>query len=115
MSLQPEDAWNLRVLHSTREWLELLLAKALDPDFGLFKVDARSTGSLKINPTSSAIPNYLDYFKFLGRIHGISMVHGLLIDPRLVPLFYPLVGPQSEKGDTQSTINNAVKDSLATW
>lgn len=75
--------------HRNSTWFELLLETLLHPDLGFFLPD-ESTGQLKINKSSSTtIPDYLNYFKFIGQLHGLAIFHGFLLDPRLVPLFYP--------------------------
>jgi len=74
----------------TREWLEILLEKLLDPELKLFVKDP-VTYSLSINPHSNTVPRYLEYFKFIGYIYGTSIFHGLLIDPTLVPIIYPII------------------------
>ncbi|KAF8904403.1 hypothetical protein CPB84DRAFT_1772952 [Gymnopilus junonius] len=93
-----------------REWLELLLEDLLDPNFGLFVKDNPTSKLLRINPTPSSTPNHLEYFKFLGRIHGLAVFHGFLIDPILVPLFYPvLVSSIDQKsGPEKNALLNAV-------
>ncbi|KAF9529254.1 hypothetical protein CPB83DRAFT_812581 [Crepidotus variabilis] len=97
---------------AVREWLELVLQTAFDPSTGLFVVGSAKTGSLKINPTSNTILNYLETFKFLGRVHGVAILHGFLIDPRLVSLIYPLIGPQRKEGDVELLIAEALRDSI---
>ncbi|KAF4620745.1 hypothetical protein D9613_000495 [Agrocybe pediades] len=79
-----------RQRNSVREWLELLLEKLLDPKLKLFTKDS-ATDRLVIDPNSNMIPGYLEYFKFIGRIYGMAIFHGLLIDPSLVPIIYPII------------------------
>lgn len=97
------------VLHC-REWFDLVLQTVFSDSTGLF---VEENGSLKINPASSNVAKHLEYFRFLGRIHSIAIFHGFLIDTRLVPLFYPLIGRDSDK-DVGILITDAVKDSIAT-
>lgn len=68
------------------------------------------TGKLGINPTSNSIPNYLEYFKFVGRIHGLAIFHGFLIDPILVPIFYPVLASSIEQkpGPEKNALLNSV-------
>lgn len=87
-----------------------MLQTAFSNSTGLF---VEENGSLKINPASSNVVKHLEYFRFLGRIHSIAVFHGFLIDTRLVPLFYPLIGKDLDK-DAEKLIANAVKDSIAT-
>ena len=91
----------LTFLSIQREWLELLLEELYSPHFGLFVKD-ETTSKLKISSTSCSVSNYLDYFKFLGRVHGLAIFHGLLMDPELVPLFYSiLVSPVYKTSDSE--------------
>jgi E3 ubiquitin-protein ligase NEDD4 len=93
-----------------REWFDLLFQTAFSSTAGLF---VEENGILKINPASSNVPKHLEYFRFLGRIHSIAIIHGFLIDTRLVPLFYPLIGKDSDP-DVARLIKDAVKDSITT-
>ncbi|CAA7261756.1 unnamed protein product [Cyclocybe aegerita] len=94
-----------------RQWSELILQKVFDPEFGLF-ID--SNGTLKISPTSNKLANHLEYLKFLGRVYVLAILHGFLIDSRMVPIFYPLVGPKSDISDVPQFISVAAADKIAT-
>lgn len=90
----------------------MLLQTAFSSDTGLF---VEENGNLEINRASCNVEKHLEYFRFLGRIHSIAIIHGFLIDTRLVPLFYSLVGKDSDSNsDVKKLINDAVKDSVAT-
>ncbi|KDR75140.1 hypothetical protein GALMADRAFT_249061 [Galerina marginata CBS 339.88] len=78
-----------------REWFELLLDELFHSDLRFF-VKRDSDDNLKINPASTSIPNNLEYFKFIGRIHGLAIFHSFLIDPKLLPLFYRMVSQKPE-------------------
>lgn len=65
------------------------MQRLFDPDFGLFKRD--HVGRLQIDPRSLKRPKYLDYYKFVGRVHSMAILHGFLIDTQLVPLLFPVL------------------------
>ena len=65
------------------------MERLLNPDFGLFKRD--HIGRLQIDPRSIKRPKYLDYYKFVGRVHSMAILHGFLIDTQLVPLLLPVL------------------------
>lgn len=73
----------------TRDWFELLLERLFDPAFGLFKHD--EVRRLQIDPRFMKRPKYLEYYKFVGRLHSMAILHGFLVDPQLVPLLYPIL------------------------
>ncbi|PPQ70291.1 hypothetical protein CVT25_014613 [Psilocybe cyanescens] len=93
---------DLACKNPVKEWLELLLETLLHPDLGFFTSD-ESTGNLKINKSSSTtIPDHLKYFKFMGQLHGVAIFHGILIDPKLIPLFYPALSRASDNRNNQA-------------
>ena len=91
-----------------------MFEKAYEPSTSLFVVGSAKTGSLKIDPSSAAVPKYLEIFKFLGRMHGIAILHGFLIDPRLISLIFPLIGAHRNEGVVESLIPEALRDGIAT-
>ncbi|KAF8973048.1 hypothetical protein BDZ97DRAFT_1779019 [Flammula alnicola] len=95
-------------MNVVRDWSNLLLERLFDPASGFFKKD--ETGSLKIDPTSNKKPQYLEYYKFIGRIHSMAIIHGLLIDPQLVQLLYPvLISTQkSDNGSDKSALMKSI-------
>ena len=99
-----------------REWFDRLLETAFDGhSTELFVEDETSKGALKINSQPSNTAGNLEYFRFLGRIHSMAMLHGFLIDPKLVPLFYPLLQLQPEEINVEKFIADATKQSITTW
>lgn len=86
-----------------RDWFDLVLEGLIDPTFGLFKKDP--SGKLQIDPTSLKRPKYLNYYKVVGRIHSMAILHGFLINMQLVPLLYPVL--------TCSTRSQSVSDKTA--
>ena len=101
-----------------RDWFDLLLESAFDPGTGLFVTDP--TNRTKINPRTSNCTDYLECFRFIGRIHGMAILHGFVVDPKLVSLFYPLVckptaSKWSDKVAVKKLVTEAMKDSIVTW
>ena len=62
------DAGGLR-----REWFALMFKKILEPNFGLFSFMANNACYMP-NPIASLVPNYLQYYKFIGRLMGLSII-----------------------------------------
>jgi len=99
-----------------REWFDRLLETAFDDhSTELFIEDKTSKGALKINPQPSNTTDNLELFRFLGRIHSMAMLHGFLIDPKLVPLFSPLLKLQPDEINAEKFIADATKRSITTW
>jgi len=93
----------------------LLLESAFDPGTGLFVTGPANR--TKINPHTS---NFLECFRFIGQIHGMAILHGFVIDPKLVSLFYPLVCKPtatkwSDKVAVKNLVTEAMNDSIVTW
>ena len=100
------------------EWFDLLLESAFDPSTGLFVKG--TDGGTKINPNASNFTDHLECFQFIGRIHGIALLHGFVIDPQLVSLFYPLLRKPSaykwsDKVAVKKLVNEAMTDAIVTW
>ncbi|OQR74237.1 E3 ubiquitin-protein ligase SMURF2-like, partial [Tropilaelaps mercedesae] len=72
----------------TREWLYLLSHEMLNPYYGLFQYTREDIFTLQINPDSNVNPEHLSYFKFIGRIIGMSVFHGHYIDGGFTLPFY---------------------------
>lgn len=65
----------------TREWFFLLSHEIFNPYYGLFEYSATDNYTLQINPHSGAcIPDHLSYFYFIGKIMGMAIYHGKLLD-----------------------------------
>ncbi|CAB4044032.1 E3 ubiquitin- ligase NEDD4-like, partial [Paramuricea clavata] len=64
-----------------REWFYLLSKEVFNPYYGLFEYSANDTYTLQINPNSGLCnEEHLKYFKFIGRIAGMAVYHGKLLD-----------------------------------
>ena len=100
----------ISVYNLTREWFDLLFEKLLDTKVGLFELDAANTVKIKIDATSTT---HLRYFKFVGRLHILAILHGILVDPKFVGIFYPMVTVRMDKTKGADLIDSAVKDHVA--
>jgi E3 ubiquitin-protein ligase NEDD4 len=64
----------------SREWFYLLSHCMFTPYYGLFEYAASDIYTLQISPGSGINPDHLQYFKFIGRVVGMAVFHGRLID-----------------------------------
>eukprot|EP00127_Corallochytrium_limacisporum_P005528 Clim_evm45s207 gene=Clim_evmTU45s207 len=74
-----------------REWFFDLSHEMFNPYYGLFEYSAADTYTLQLNPNSGVNPEHLEYFKFIGRVTGMAVFHGKLIDAYFVPSFYKMM------------------------
>lgn len=64
-----------------REWFYLLSKEMFNPYYGLFEYSATDNYTLQINPYSGMCnEEHLSYFKFIGRVAGMAVYHGKLLD-----------------------------------
>ncbi|TKR93655.1 hypothetical protein L596_008068 [Steinernema carpocapsae] len=76
----------------TREWLFLLSRQMFNPYYGLFEYSATDNYTLQINPHSATCnPDHLQYYHFIGRIIGIAIYHGKLLDAFFIRPFYRMI------------------------
>jgi hypothetical protein len=68
-----------------REWLTLLSQSLLNEDYGLFVCNADCT--YQPSPNSGVNPDHLNFFHFAGRIVGLALYHGQLLNMRLSNAF----------------------------
>ncbi|CAG9764978.1 unnamed protein product [Ceutorhynchus assimilis] len=75
-----------------REWFYLLSKEMFNPYYGLFEYSAMDNYTLQINPTSGLCnEEHLAYFKFIGRIAGMAVYHGKLLDAFFIRPFYKMM------------------------
>ncbi|KAL5105874.1 E3 ubiquitin-protein ligase NEDD4-like [Taenia crassiceps] len=75
-----------------REWFFLLSREMFNPYYGLFEYSAADNYTLQINPLSGlANENHLRYFKFIGRVCGMAVYHGKLVDGFFIRPFYKMM------------------------
>ncbi|XP_011336946.1 E3 ubiquitin-protein ligase Nedd-4 isoform X2 [Ooceraea biroi] len=75
-----------------REWFFLLSKEMFNPYYGLFEYSATDNYTLQINPCSGVCnEEHLNYFKFIGRIAGMAVYHGKLLDAFFIRPFYKMM------------------------
>ncbi|KAK6642602.1 hypothetical protein RUM43_004104 [Polyplax serrata] len=75
-----------------REWFFLLSKEMFNPYYGLFEYSATDNYTLQINPLSGMCnEEHLNYFKFIGRIAGMAVYHGKLLDAFFIRPFYKMM------------------------
>ncbi|KAG5677964.1 hypothetical protein PVAND_007676 [Polypedilum vanderplanki] len=75
-----------------REWFFLLSKQMFNPYYGLFEYSAMDNYTLQINPFSGLCnEEHLSYFKFIGRIAGMAVYHGKLLDAFFIRPFYKMM------------------------
>ncbi|XP_030745904.1 E3 ubiquitin-protein ligase Nedd-4 isoform X2 [Sitophilus oryzae] len=75
-----------------REWFYLLSKEMFNPYYGLFEYSAMDNYTLQINPTSGLCnEDHLAYFKFIGRVAGMAVYHGKLLDAFFIRPFYKMM------------------------
>ncbi|PAV77310.1 hypothetical protein WR25_21113 [Diploscapter pachys] len=76
----------------TREWFFLLSHQMFNPYYGLFEYSATDNYTLQINPHSEYCnPEHLNYFYFIGKIIGMAIYHGKLLDAFFIRPFYKMM------------------------
>ena len=75
-----------------REWFFLLSKEMFNPYYGLFEYSATDNYTLQINPHSGLCnEEHLNYFKFIGRVAGMAVYHGKLLDAFFIRPFYKMM------------------------
>ncbi|KAM9183842.1 E3 ubiquitin-protein ligase NEDD4 isoform 1-T1 [Dugong dugon] len=75
-----------------REWFFLISKEMFNPYYGLFEYSATDNYTLQINPNSGLCnEDHLSYFKFIGRVAGMAVYHGKLLDGFLIRPFYKMM------------------------
>lgn len=64
----------------SREFFFLLSREIFNPYYGLFEYSANDTYTIQISPTASFIHNNMEWFRFAGRVVGLVIVQGFLLD-----------------------------------
>lgn len=59
-----------------------------NPYYGLFEYSAMDNYTLQINPFSGMCnEEHLSYFKFIGKVAGMAIYHGKLLDGNIITYF----------------------------
>uniref|UniRef100_A0A4W4DWZ4 E3 ubiquitin-protein ligase n=1 Tax=Electrophorus electricus TaxID=8005 RepID=A0A4W4DWZ4_ELEEL len=75
-----------------REWFFLISKEMFNPYYGLFEYSATDNYTLQINPNSGLCnEDHLSYFKFIGRVAGMAVHHGKLLDAFFIRPFYKMM------------------------
>uniref|UniRef100_A0A8D1RUE4 E3 ubiquitin-protein ligase n=2 Tax=Sus scrofa TaxID=9823 RepID=A0A8D1RUE4_PIG len=75
-----------------REWFFLISKEMFNPYYGLFEYSATDNYTLQINPNSGLCnEDHLSYFKFIGRVAGMAVYHGKLLDGFFIRPFYKMM------------------------
>ncbi|KAI9144726.1 hypothetical protein BKA69DRAFT_1122162 [Paraphysoderma sedebokerense] len=72
----------------SREFFFLLSHEMFNPFYCLFEYSAHDNYTLQINPNSGVNPDHLNYFRFIGRVVGLSVFHRRFLDAFFVTAFY---------------------------
>ncbi|XP_076304902.1 E3 ubiquitin-protein ligase Nedd-4-like [Tachypleus tridentatus] len=89
---------------ASREMFFLLSREMFNPYYGLFEYSAADNYTLQINPFSGLCnEDHLLYFKFIGRIAGMAVYHGKLLDAFFIRPFYKMMlGKEIKLKDMES-------------
>ncbi|CAL8350146.1 unnamed protein product [Merluccius merluccius] len=75
-----------------REWFFLISKEMFNPYYGLFEYSATDNYTLQVNPNSGLCnEDHLPYFKFIGRVAGMAVYHGKLLDAFFIRPFYKMM------------------------
>ncbi|XP_041478101.1 E3 ubiquitin-protein ligase HECW2-like isoform X2 [Lytechinus variegatus] len=72
----------------SREFFFLLSRELFNPYYGLFEYSAIDTYTVQISPMSAFVDNYLEWFRFCGRVIGLAIIHHFLLDAFFTRPFY---------------------------
>lgn len=75
-----------------REWFYLLSKEMFNPYYGLFEYSAMDNYTLQINNLSGIVnEDHLTYYEFIGRVAGMAIFHGKLLDAFFIRPFYKMM------------------------
>lgn len=96
-----------------REWFFRLSHEMFNPYYGLFEYSATDNYTLQINPNSALCnDDHLSYFKFIGRVMGIAMYHGKLMDAFFIRPFYKMMLGRSITLSDMESVDSEYYNSL---
>lgn len=75
----------------SREFFFLLSHEMFNPFYCLFEYSAHDNYTLQINPHSGINPEHLNYFRFIGRVMGLSIFHRRFLDSFFIVSFYKMI------------------------
>lgn len=96
-----------------REWFYLLSKEMFNPYYGLFEYSATDNYTLQINPYSGVCnEEHLSYFKFIGRVAGMAVYHGKLLDGFFIRPFYKMMLTKSIELKDMESVDTEYYNSL---
>uniref|UniRef100_A0A3P9K6X2 HECT-type E3 ubiquitin transferase n=1 Tax=Oryzias latipes TaxID=8090 RepID=A0A3P9K6X2_ORYLA len=96
-----------------REWFFLLSKEMFNPYYGLFEYSATDNYTLQINPNSGLCnEDHLSYFKFIGRVAGMAVFHGKLLDGFFIRPFYKMMLGKSISLKDMESVDSEYYNSL---
>ncbi|CAF1337842.1 unnamed protein product, partial [Didymodactylos carnosus] len=76
----------------SREWFLLLSREMFNPYYGLFEYSAIDNYTLQVNSASGLLnEDHIKYFRFIGRIMGMAVYHGKLLEAFFIRPFYKML------------------------
>uniref|UniRef100_A0A1A7YYH0 E3 ubiquitin-protein ligase n=2 Tax=Iconisemion striatum TaxID=60296 RepID=A0A1A7YYH0_9TELE len=96
-----------------REWFFLISKEMFNPYYGLFEYSATDNYTLQINPNSGLCnEDHLSYFKFIGRVAGMAVFHGKLLDAFFIRPFYKMMLQKSIALQDMESVDSEYLNSL---
>ncbi|XP_036590826.1 E3 ubiquitin-protein ligase NEDD4 isoform X4 [Trichosurus vulpecula] len=96
-----------------REWFFLISKEMFNPYYGLFEYSAADNYTLQINPNSGLCnEDHLSYFKFIGRVAGMAVFHGKLLDGFFIRPFYKMMLHKPITLNDMESVDNEYYNSL---
>lgn len=96
-----------------REWFFLISKEMFNPYYGLFEYSATDNYTLQINPNSGLCnEDHLSYFKFIGRVAGMAVYHGKLLDAFFIRPFYKMMLQKPITLQDMESVDNEYFNSL---
>ncbi|XP_072326855.1 E3 ubiquitin-protein ligase NEDD4-like isoform X2 [Scyliorhinus torazame] len=96
-----------------REWFFLLSKEMFNPYYGLFEYSATDNYTLQINPNSGLCnEEHLSYFKFIGRVAGMAVFHGKLLDGFFIRPMYKMMLQKSITLQDMESVDSEYYNSL---
>ncbi|XP_068596388.1 E3 ubiquitin-protein ligase NEDD4 [Brachionichthys hirsutus] len=96
-----------------REWFFLMSKEMFNPYYGLFEYSATDNYTLQINPNSGLCnEDHLTYFKFIGRVAGMAVYHGKLLDAFFIRPFYKMMLQKPITLQDMESVDNEYFNSL---
>ncbi|XP_043934900.1 E3 ubiquitin-protein ligase NEDD4 [Protopterus annectens] len=96
-----------------REWFFLISKEMFNPYYGLFEYSASDNYTLQINPNSGLCnEDHLSYFTFFGRVAGMAVFHGKLLDGFFIRPFYKMMLQKPITLNDMESVDNEYYNSL---